>query len=291
MKRCAFLTMDSLDNFCSYDAALLEPLAGLDWQAESVSWKRGDTDWNRFDLVIIRSTWDYQHFPQDFLKTLQEIDRSKARLENSLELVEWNMNKSYLRDLESRGVNIVPSAFPEECSLELLLSLYDRFSTNELIIKPLISANADNTLRVRKETLTSSLHTIRSVFTSRSFMVQPFMPNILTEGEYSLIYFGGDFSHALLKKPKSGDFRVQEEHGGILYSIHADPVLQDSAQKVLNALDEVPLYARVDLVRNRDDEYFLMELELIEPSLYFNMDEASAGRFARVVDLWMNSKL
>jgi hypothetical protein len=111
-------------------------------------------------------------------------------------------------------------------------------------------------------------------------MIQPFLQSIIKEGEYSLFYFNGKHSHSVLKKPKVNDFRVQEEHGGMIKSILPKQQLMTIAQNIINKLSSIPLYARIDLVRNNENEFALIELELIEPSLYFNRDKDSAERFA-----------
>jgi hypothetical protein len=117
-------------------------------------------------------------------------------------------------------------------------------------------------------------------------MVQPFVPAIIEQGEYSLFYFADHYSHCILKTPKSGDFRVQEEHGGILQSITPSKELLTAAKKALQTIPEKVLYARIDLVQYQG-EYQLMEIELIEPSLYFNLDDKAAPRFAKAFDQWM----
>ena len=113
------------------------------------------------------------------------------------------------------------------------------------------------------------------------------MQNIIDEGEYSLFYFGGTFSHAILKKPKQNDFRVQEDFGGVNKSIKPSKQLLEASEKVLKQIGQKLLYARVDFVCNESDEFALMELELIEPALYFRMDKDSPKRFAKVFDDWM----
>ena len=119
-------------------------------------------------------------------------------------------------------------------------------------------------------------------------MVQPFMPNIVSEGEFSLFYFGGEYSHTILKTPKPKDFRVQEEHGGIIKAVQPTDKLLKAGQKVFEFIAPKPLYARIDFVRDAADDFALMELELIEPALYFRMDEESPKRFAKIFDGWMN---
>jgi hypothetical protein len=149
------------------------------------------------------------------------------------------------------------------------------FGTNELIIKPTVSATAQDTFR-----LADFLPEVARVFNGRPYIVQPFVPGIVSEGEYSLFFFNGLYSHTILKAPKLGDFRVQEEHGGIITAVTPEPDLLDTARAITNLIEPQPLYSRIDLVRD-EGEWLLMELELIEPALYFRMDEAAPLNFAK----------
>lgn len=286
MKNCAFLTMDSLEEFVSYDHLLIEPLAGLGWEVSEISWRSRDAGWDRFDAVVIRSPWDYQDDPDRFMEVLEAIDRSAARLENPLELVRWNIDKNYLRDLEEKGLPVVPTLWGDaEQPLDEapLLESFDRFGTGEIILKPTVSANADNTFRLDRRSVREQFNTLRRAFERRDRMLQPFVTNIVEEGEFSLVYFGEEYSHALLKTPKPGDFRVQEEHGGLLKRVEPEAGLKTAADAIVASVEPTPLYSRVDMVR-MGEAFFLMELELIEPSLYFNMDPESPARFAWFFD-------
>lgn len=288
MKKCAFLTMDNLEDFESYDNLLVEPFAERGWQVEFVSWRHTGIDWDNYEAVIIRSPWDYQKDPEKFLSVLEDIDHSSARLENNLELVRRNIHKIYLRDLEDRGVNIVPTLWRNFFRSDTFEKLFDVLETDEIIIKPVISANADDTFRLTGDTGLATLRKLETTFSNRAYMVQPFMQYIIDEGEFSLFFFGNTYSHTVLKTPAEKDFRVQEEHGGKLRKTEPDPVLLNQAQEVIQTIRPEPLYARVDYVRTGTDSFALMELELIEPSLYFNMDPDSPERFARVFDEWMS---
>lgn len=269
--------MDNLQDFVCYDSLLFEPLKKIGWHAEQISWWNKKIDWAQYEFVIIRSTWDYQNNYREFLETLQNIEK-QTRLENPLSLVQWNIDKSYLRDLRNKGIEIVPTEFRSGIKKGDIANYFDQFSTGEIIIKPAISANADDTFRLDRATAVHMERKLINVFKSRSHLVQPFMKNI-KEGEYSLFYFGGKYSHTILKKPKTNDFRVQEEHGGVLASVTPPVELKNQAQKVIYTLDGVPLYARTDFVRSPENTFALMELELIEPSLYFNMDKKAAEKF------------
>ena len=279
MKNCAILTMDSLDEFEVYDYLLDQPLSVLGWQTQLVSWRDQQVNWNDFDAVIIRSPWDYQDDAKGFLKVLAAIEQSSAHLENSLAIVRWNIDKIYLQELTEKQVKIVPTLWQEGFCEDRLTTYFTHFDVEQIILKPRISANADNTFWLHKHNYQEHLAELKLAFSARAFMVQPFMESILNEGEYSLFYFNGQYSHAILKIPKNNDFRVQEEHGGRLISVEPENKLIIQAEKTLVALAEVPLYARLDFVRYQQS-FALMEAELIEPSLYFNMDKNSAARFA-----------
>ncbi|MBI1191553.1 MAG: hypothetical protein GC205_00070 [Bacteroidetes bacterium] len=293
MKKVAFLSIDSLDGFVCYDHLLEAPLRAIGWQVETVSWHRNDVSWQDYDAVLIRSTWDYQDNPEAFLKALEAIEDSGAHLENPLELVRWNLHKGYLRDLERQGILVVPTLFRDAGAP---LNLGDAFAdagVNELVIKPAISANADQTFRLTPESANARQEELQRIFKERDALIQPFFPAIAAEGEFSLFFFGDTFSHAILKTPKTDDFRVQEEHGGRLQAIVPEPWLLEAAEEALSAIRPKPLYARADFVRDTglpgaSGQFYLMEMELIEPSLYFNLDPDAAPRFARVFNAWMD---
>ena len=281
-KRCAFLSTDNLEDFFVYDHLTFEPLNELGWHTEEVSWRDEACQWDEYDVVVVRSTWDYQQAPQAFLACLNKIESSTAELDNSLALINWNIDKAYLKDLEEKGVTIVPTLWFEQFDLARIKEAYAQFSSDILIIKPTISANADDTFKLTLEELVSQQNKLANLFSDRHFMVQPFIAEIVDEGEYSLFYFNGHYSHTILKVPKKDDFRVQEEHGGKLFTIEPDQALKDKALVALKALPELPLYARLDFVRTAKG-FAVMEIELIEPSLYFNMDPHSPRRFAEAL--------
>lgn len=287
MKRCAFLSMDSIADFFVYDDLLHSPLYDAGWTVETISWKKENVNWSQFDVVIIRSPWDYQQDANAFIHRLEEI-QSSSRLLNDLNTVKWNISKTYLKDVQKAGIDIVPTIFSNHLDQTLLDTAFEQFHCDELIIKPVISANADDTFRLSKILTDREFTDYQAVFLDREFMLQPFISNIMDEGEYSLFYFGNQFSHAIKKVPKSGDFRVQEEHGGQLFSVQPDKELLQIAEKTLSSIPSKTLYARLDYVRYQH-QYVAMELELIEPSLYFNMDEGSPRRFVDAMVAMMES--
>ncbi|XPF92970.1 ATP-grasp domain-containing protein [Colwellia sp. RE-S-Sl-9] len=290
-QHCVILTMDCLDDFEVYDHLIDEPLQKLGWQTHTISWKAENVDWNKYDAVVIRSPWDYQDHADAFLKVLSNIEASSAHLENSLSIIEWNIDKIYLKALEEIRINIVPTLWENEISVASVNRFFNYFNTDQLVIKPRISANADNTFWLTKNNIENHLAELTAIFKNESFMVQPFMESVIKEGEFSLFYFNGTLSHTILKTPKNNDFRVQEEHGGRLTTVEPEAELLTQAENTLAAIAKIhnmPLYARLDYVRDQTS-FALMEAELIEPSLYFNMDPESPTRFAQAFVDKMNT--
>jgi len=285
VKRCAFLTLDERGDFVIDDEHAIAPLAALGWSVDSVSWRQSTVRWARFDAVVIRSTWDYWHDVPGFLAVLAEIDR-QTRLANPLGLVRWNLEKTYLRDLEARGVGIVPTLWPRRVAFEDFAAWRERLGSGELVLKPVIGANGEDAWRVAANDPESHCRRVAGRFRDRPALVQPFMPNILAEGEYSLFYLGGRYSHAILKTPAAGEFRSQEEHGAAVRAVTPPPALRRRGERALAALGQRPLYARIDFVRDAAGDFLVMEQELIEPSLYLRTDPGAPGRFAAAIDAW-----
>ncbi|MFM7057861.1 MAG: RimK family alpha-L-glutamate ligase [Planctomycetota bacterium] len=283
MARIAFLTMDSLADFVSYDQLVVDQLRESGVSVDEISWRAPGVDWNRYLLVVIRSPWDYQQDPVAFLQVLDRIQHSQTVLLNSLDVVRWNIRKYYLRDLEQQGVRIVPTLWLESPGPADLDGAFDRLQTDELVGKPLIGANADHAWRLHRSTPRAEFDSAVSAWRGTTALIQPFVPSILDIGEFSLIYFEGRFSHAIRKIPASGDFRVQEEHGGQIEACSAAADLLELAEACLRAVPERLLYARIDLVRLPNGQPAVMEAELIEPSLYLAFDADSPARFAAAI--------
>ena len=275
--------MDDLGDYIVDDDLAIEPFRDLGWEVEKRSWRSEKEDWSIYDAVVVRSTWDYHKAHEEFLRVLNQIHQ-QTRLENPLKLIEWNIRKTYLRDLSEFGLNVIPTLFGDGAiNRNLFADWQKRFSTSEIVVKPIVSATAKDTFRFR-----GFDPILEKIFLDREYMVQPFAHNIVTEGEYSLFYFDGGLSHASQKVPKQGDFRVQEDFGGTNKLIIPDEELKVFGRSVIEFVDPVALYARVDFVRDSDGELALMELELIEPSLYFRIDDEAATRFAGAFHKRMN---
>lgn len=282
MRRVAFLTLSDPTGFVMDDDLAIAPLAKRGWQVETLPWDRRGVDWRRYQLVVIRSTWDYQHYPDKFLGVLAAIESSDVRLENGSEIARWNMRKTYLRDLAARGVEIVPTFWREQLGPGELLPLFDELRSKEAVIKPVMSGKAEGAWRLDRDRTKSLAAEIETYFASRPLMLQPFERGIVEEGEFSMIYLNGVHSHSLLKVPKHGDFRVQEEHGSEIIPVSPEPALRAAGDAAIAAIGRKLLYARADLVRS-GDSFRVMELELVEPALYLRTESGAPDRFADAI--------
>jgi hypothetical protein len=282
-RRCAFLTIHDLGGYVTDDELVHAPLRERGIVVEPVPWDRPGVAWERYDLVVIRSTWDYHERVDEFLATLAGIAQ-RAPLRNDPAQVAWNARKSYLGDLAARGVPIVPTVFRDRLAPGELAELFDELGADEIVVKPLVGANAHGAFRLDRATLRARGAEAERWFAERALLAQPFVPSVLADGEWSLCFLGGAPSHAIRKVPRSGDFRVQEEHGASIHAATAEPALWAAGAAALGAFDKPPLYARADFVRADDGaSFWLMELELIEPSLYLRMDPGAPERFATAI--------
>jgi len=289
-KRCGYLTMDDPGDF-QIDAELAFPfMEALGWRIDSIPWRSSFADWARLDAVYIGTPWDYPDDPGRFLDVLQAVVDAGVVLVNDLELVRWNLPKTYLKDLEQRGAAIVPSRWPRAMSPKAIIDAFDGFGSRRIIVKPVINTNARDTFVLTPDRANALAPALMTAFQDRPFVIQPFIESIRTDGEFSLFFFDSRFSHAIRKLPKPGDFRVQEEYGSELSVIEPDPLLLATAERVLEMVDPAPVYARIDFVGDDDGRYRIMELELIEPSMYLRMNEHAPRRFAKAFDRYVKRK-
>jgi glutathione synthase/RimK-type ligase-like ATP-grasp enzyme len=284
MRRCAFLTLDDPSVYVIDDELAYPPLRALGWEVEPVSWRRRGVAWADYDVVVIRSTYDYMEAPENFLAALEEVERSGTPLFNDLATVRWNLRKTYLRDLAARGVPVVPTVWRDRLRPGEAGELLAAVGAAQAVVKPVVGANAEGAFRLDARTVRERADEMEAWYADRALMVQPFVPAVVDEGEFSLFYFNGEHSHTILKTPRPSDFRVQEEHGGHIRPVRADAPLLAAGAAALRAIGAAPLYGRADFVRATDGHgFWLMELELIEPSLYLRMDEGAPQRFARAL--------
>jgi glutathione synthase/RimK-type ligase-like ATP-grasp enzyme len=237
--------------------------------------------WNHYspsrgdDVAIVRTTWDYTARREEFLRKMEEISRSPTRLLNPYEILRWNSHKSYLLELEAKGVPIVPTRLLRAGdSLAEVEAGIAQWKASEWIFKPAVSATSEGLIRVKRYQLSAAL--LESQASGRDFLIQPFLPEIL-QGEVSHVFFGKRFSHAVIKRPQGGDFRVQDAYGGKSFAHAATADEVEFCGNVLRCIPDPLLLARVDFVRTAEGPK-LMELELVEPLLFFGLAAEVAPR-------------
>jgi glutathione synthase/RimK-type ligase-like ATP-grasp enzyme len=280
MARIAILTPDPGDEgFRTRWAQVLErnaePLRRAGIEVEGVSWT-AEAEWSAFDLVLPLLVWGYPRAHLRWLERVTELEERGVPLQNAPSVLRWNADKNYLGRLADRGAPVVPTLYFSGLTEAAMTAAADRFGTTQLVAKPQVSSTAWQTIRWSPG---------RSLEggPEGGAMVQPYLPEIERSGETSLIYFGGRFSHAIRKVPQPGDFRVQPEYDGIITRYHPAEEELAAAERILAAVEEELLYARVDLVRGLGGAPELIELELIEPDLYLGYDPGEGRAFAAAV--------
>lgn len=277
----AFATGDGWRNLTPEDRLIAAHLGGYGFRVDAAVWD-DPVDWRIFDAVVIRSCWDYHLRPAEFGAWLDRLDDLGCRVWNPTGLLRWNSRKTYLEDLQRRGIETVPTVFLSPGTSLDLEALRERLGSDELVVKPAVAASAYGAVRISRHPAGDELERVEALLEERELMAQPLLREVLTVGEWSLVLFAGELSHAVLKVPRAGDFRVQEELGGTSRARRPPPALAAVSRRVVERLDGETLYARVDLVEI-DGRGVLMELELIEPWLYFEADPRSPERFRRAL--------
>jgi glutathione synthase/RimK-type ligase-like ATP-grasp enzyme len=237
-------------------------------------------DWATVALVVIRTPWDYFARLEEFLAWVRRVDRA-TRLCNPLAIIEANIHKGYLLALEAAGVPVVPTTLvtrgaPASAQRRALAT-----NPGEVVIKPAVSCGGVGALRVPARDEVATAH-LKGLVAEGDALVQPLVPSVVEEGEVSLVYLGGDYSHAVRKVAAPGDYRVQDDHGGTIHPHQAHPDELAVAAAALAGLPERPAYARVDLVSYQGAPA-VMELELIEPELFLPFHPDAAGRLAALL--------
>ncbi len=280
--RIALATCARLPGLYGEEQALLPLFEKRGVEAQAVVWNDPAADWSAFDCVVIRSTWDYHKLFPEFRRWLAALAAAGIRTLNPLPLLEWNLDKFYLRELEQAGVRLIPTAFFEQGTSCELAALVAEKGWSRSIVKPTVSGGAHDTYLIGASQAPAYQLKTDAILRRCGLLVQPYFPEIEQEGEASLLFFGGQFAFAARKKPAPKDFRVQFEHGGTFQRFAPEPSLIKEAQQILKLLPHAPAYARVDGVC-RADEFYLMEVELIEPYLYLAVAPEMSERYVDAI--------
>lgn len=246
-------------------------------------WDNPTYEWQETKSVLFRTIWDYFERFDEFWEWLEQV-KTKTRLINSYELIKWNIDKHYLKDLSSWGIKTVPTYFADKgCNMKLH-EIAKRNQWKDLVIKPAISASAFKTYKILANEIQANEKLFNSLVQERNMLVQPYFETITQLGEASLMVFDGKFTHAILKKAQPGDFRVQDDFGGTVHNYIPTKAEINFAEKVFETCNTKPVYGRVDIVWDNDKNFYLSELEIIEPELWIRNYPKCAERIAEAVD-------
>lgn len=281
-KRVALVTCEAFGNLCEDDLLLVAALEKVGVASKPTVWSDPSIDWTSFDALIMRSPWDYFKRAAEFRAWLDARFAEGVLMCNEQSILDWNFDKSYLRDLDRAGVAIVPTVFIARGEKPDIAALARARGWDEVVVKPTIAGGGYGCCRFRLQELDRSAAEIARTPEDRGVLLQPFLPEIQSGGELSLLFFDGVFSHAVCKRPKAGEYRVQFQFGGTNENVTVgDDLVAQAAVCVANA-PAVPVYARVDGV-HRGGRFLLMELEVFEPLMFLARHPEAPARFARAI--------
>ncbi|MAN39456.1 MAG: hypothetical protein CMQ64_04885 [Gammaproteobacteria bacterium] len=246
-------------------------------------WDNPSYEWQQTKSVLFRTVWDYFERFDEFWDWLEQV-KTKTRLINSYELIKWNIDKHYLRDLKNNDIQVVPTYFADKGNNISLQEIANLSEWKHIVIKPAISASAFNTYKITNDEIEQKEQLFHELLQTHDMLVQPFFPTISELGEASLMVFGGKFTHAILKKTKAGDFRVQDDFGGTVHDYNPTQEEIKFAEKVFQSCTSLPIYGRVDIVWDSNKHIYLSELEIIEPELWIRNRPESANKIAEAVN-------
>jgi len=238
-----------------------------------IPWRRASDVADNYDAILPLLVWDYFEGNETvFISEMAKVE-AKTKLLNDFSTLKWNSNKSYLDELEHEGAPVIGTIAVARVTETNVMKAFADLQTDTLVIKPQVGGGAWRQVLHKKGEPFPSKDTLPP----EGAMIQAFLPSVVEEGEYSFLYFGGQFSHGLIKRPKKGDYRIQSLYGGTEETYEPTHKERASARLVLDALDFTPLYARIDLLRGLDGRLKLIELEMIEPYLYLSHAHGQGG--------------
>ncbi len=252
---------------------LTPAFAGLGMDLSLLNWRDAPAKAENFDAMLPLFAWDYfEGNEQEFFMAMAQVDK-RTHLFNPFHILKWNSNKAYLEELGNNGAATIPAIAVDKLSKERVLRAMEKLDADKIVIKPDIGGNAWRQALYEK----GAPFPDAANLPPQGALIQPFLKSVLSEGELSFIYFGGQFSHAIVKRPKDGDYRVQSGYGGREEPYTPSQTDRAQVRAVLDVLDFTPLYARIDFLRSDFGQLLLIELELIEPYLYLSFAEGEGG--------------
>ncbi|WP_130735559.1 RimK family alpha-L-glutamate ligase [Flavobacterium sp. J27] len=281
MTKIALLTCDKLPHLKPSDQQLIPELKKHNIEARAAIWDNSEEDWTAYDYLVFRNTWDYYEKEETFNQWLSKIEHLGIPTLNSLNVIQKNKHKFYLQELEQNGITILPTYFQKKTAhLDLKNNIPAHWE--KMVIKPAFSAGSYLTKVFEPYEMELINIEYQSIAQEKDLLVQEFQPEITSSGETSFIFFNKEFSHAVNKKPAANDFRIQVQFGGQYTLVQPSESLIQQAQEIVNQFPEPLLYARVDgIVKN--NTIHLMEVECIEPDLYFDYAPEALRKFIHAI--------
>jgi glutathione synthase/RimK-type ligase-like ATP-grasp enzyme len=287
MARVCFVTCAQWPDISESDGHVRRALEARGVAVEGRPWNGPDARFDGFDAVVLRSNWDYHFAPHAFVGWLDHWDPRGVRIWNPPALVRWNLTNRYLLDLAAAGVDVVPTVLLDEQRPEDLVRVMSERGWHSAVMKPVVSASGHDTVLVTAPGAGDVVAALRAGRIRQPAMLQPFLEEV-RHGEWSLVFVDGEFTHAALKRPADGDFRVQPRYGGTATAATPRAKLVSGARRVIQALPVRPLYARIDGIE-RGDRFLIMEVELNEPALRYQYAPAAAPLLADAMMRWLSA--
>lgn len=272
-------TDDYKHNVYYEDRLVYHALEQVGLKTLRLAWDDMFFDWSTTKAVLFRTTWDYFDRFDEFSKWLENVSKQTTLL-NSEAIIRWNIDKHYLLDLQKKGIHTAESHFIEKGAKVTLAQVHDILNWENTVLKPCISGAARHTYKLNSENLDQHEAIFQELIANEAMLLQPFQHNIVKKGEISMMVFNGIYTHAILKKAKAGDFRVQDDFGGSVYNYLPTEAEIVFAEASVRACPELPIYARVDIFEDNNGDIALSELELIEPELWFRHHKEAAMALA-----------
>ena len=247
-----------------------------------LAWDDVTFNWSFTKYILFRTTWDYFDRFDEFSKWLNEVSK-QTKLLNSEAIIRWNIDKHYLLDLKDNNVHIAVTHYIEKGEKSTLQELHNRLGWTETVLKPCISGGARHTYKLNQDNISTHENVFKKLIREEAMMLQPFQHQIVVKGEVSMMVINGQFTHAVLKIAKAGDFRVQDDFGGQVYEYIPTKSEIVFAENTVKACIELPIYARVDIFTDNKGLIALAELELIEPELWFRNYPKAADMLAKAI--------
>jgi len=276
-----------IDNILLERKLLTTALEAKGLKVNCAYWDDPDYDWSKTKAIVFRTIWDYFERYDEFALWLEKV-KTKTRLINPYHLIQWNIDKHYLGDLERQGIAIVPTVFVDNGKHQPINEVCKEQGWDDVVIKPAIAGGAFETYKVMQEERQTYEDRFKKLVNDRDMLIQPFIRSITTKGEASLMLFNGRYTHAILKKAKTGDYRVQDDYGGTVHPYEPTAEEINFAEQVFACCDSMPAYGRADIVWDEKGNVLLGELEIIEPELWVRNYPESAKFFANGILKYLN---